>query len=249
MDINFEIASTLSSLSTIRHGFFTRHGGVSSGAMFSLNCGARPEDQVASVEENRRRAQAALDVEHSVLMLPRLAHGDNVLVVNSPSDWQPLRHVFADAVIGTTKDITIGITYADCLPILLAAEDESIIAAVHAGWRGVQCGIIYTAIAHMRNLGAVKSINAAVGPSISQHGFLVTSDVLALFQRQWPDFVETCDQGGKVSLTGIALKQLADVGVSAEKVGGYTDLDATKYFSHRREKGITGRHIALIAKT
>jgi YfiH family protein len=224
-----------------------RHGGVSSGKMFSLNCGERPEDHVDLVEENRRRAMGALGVEQSVLMIPRLAHGDNVLVINTPSKWPQIRHVFADGIICTAQNAVLGITYADCLPILLATDDQSIVAAVHAGWRGVRSGVIYAAIKHMRKLCGCSTIYAAIGPTISQSGFLVTGDVFAYFQQTWPIFVRDHGEGGLVDLTSIAIKQLADVGVSAEKVGGFTDLDERNYFSHRRDQGISGRHIALIA--
>ncbi len=156
--VKFEESSLLGALPNISHGFFMRHGGVSEGSLSSLSCSLRPEDKSERCEENQRRAMTALNIAHYQLMIPRLSHSNNVLHVERNCDWHALRHLGADAIITTDTNVALGITYADCLPILVAASDQSALAAIHAGWRGIHAGVIAAAIMRMRAITGAKEI-------------------------------------------------------------------------------------------
>jgi YfiH family protein len=248
MTIAIEQADSLQSIPGVVHGFFERHGGVSQGYFASLNCSLMLEGETkSSVLENRRRAMAYLHLENHRLMVPHLAHGINALIVSDKTDIERLATMPADAVITTRTDIALGITYADCLPILVASRDGSVIAAIHGGWRGIKDQVIASTLQWIEKLHGPMDLVSAIGPAISQSGFLVKDEVFDFFSTHWPDFV-IGEGSGRIDLTGIATAQLRKAGVSVcEKVGGYTDQNPDKYFSHRRDKGLCGRHLALIA--
>ncbi len=249
MAIKFETATNLLALPELCHGFFKRDGGVSTGSLASLNCVVRLHETEAAVMENRRRVLSTLGIEDYVLAIPQLDHGNSSIIIDEKTIWDDVCHQKADAVITTQSNVALAITYADCLPILVSSHDGLVIAAIHAGWRGMASGVIGRTIERVREVYRARDLVAAVGPAISPRGFVVTDNVFTYFQQVWPDFVEGSGQRGNVDLTGIAERQLRDAGVLfIEKVGGYTDLDSDAYFSHRRECGETGRHIALVAK-
>lgn len=250
MNINFECALSLNKIPGVVHGFFTRHGGASTGALSSLNCCfLRAGESHANVEKNRARAMTSLGLNGFKLVVPNLAHASNSLLIDDNSDFSAIGNFKADAVITSKSGIALGITYADCLPILVSSEDGDVVGAIHAGWRGIKCNVIKRTIDVIRKNYGPKLLMAAVGPAISQIGFSVTDEVLDFFLEQWPSHVQRDDQYGKVDLTGIAMSQLHEAGINQiEKVGGFTDLRPECYFSHRRDKGKTGRHIAIIAK-
>jgi len=245
----FEISENLKSVTGVVHGFFTKHGGVSSGALSSLNCSLRVGDIPSNVKENRNRALRALDLEGCRLLIPNLSHSDQVMVVSEEDHPQHVAEQSADALITTANGVALAVTYADCLPIMLASADGLCIAAIHAGWRGIRQDIITKTIEKMQASFGPCEIMAAIGPAISSEGFLVTGDVLESFSAIWPDYVIKNDHGFGVDLVSIAYQQLKDCGVNhIDKVGGLTDLNPEDYFSHRRDRGQTGRHLAVIAK-
>lgn len=236
-------------VSHITHGFFTRDGGVSATPYASLNCGFSVKDQPTHVQKNRERVLASLGLSTYALVVPSLAHGDHAIIVDDDTDLEGISLIKADAVITTRSRIVIGVTYADCLPVLLVDEAGEIVAVIHAGWRGVVANIIGKTIATMSRLITPKNLMCAIGPAISCRGFEVSNETIDQFLQLAPQFVHEQNRRYFVDLVAIATKQVRDTGVnSIEKVGGFTDLDETRYFSHRRDQGHTGRHLALIAK-
>lgn len=222
---------------------------MSMGALSSLNCAVRLSDTHDVVEENRRRVLASLGLGHCCLVVPKLAHGNQTIIVGHHDEDPAEKQRDADAVITASAGVALGITYADCLPILVSAIDQSVIAAIHAGWRGIQNGVIASTITRMREEFATSELVAGVGPAISPTGFVVTDAVLRSFLERWPDFTQGDGDQGTVDLTGICLQQLRNLDVRVDKVGGFTDLDPARYYSHRRDRGNTGRHLAVIVKT
>lgn len=245
----FETALLLREVPGVAHGFFSRDGGVSSGPYASLNCSTKLDDDVNNVKENRNRVLNALGLRGHKLMLPNLVHGNNVAVLDDDHDEENTSAIDADAVITSMRDHALAITFADCLPILVSSVDGQYIAAIHAGWRGLKSGVIRSLVdAIVSRCGNVPLV-AAIGPCISEEGFTVTGDVKDYFLARWPEFITTRNDLCHVNLQAIARKQLEACQIShISCVGGFTDRDR-KYFSHRREKGQTGRQIAIIAKT
>jgi polyphenol oxidase len=248
--IQFETSPQLLNLPYGTHGFFKRTGGESSGELTSLNCSFKVNDDVEKVIENRRRCMVSLGLYNAKLLVPNIIHGDRCLAVNEYSDIEATAHQEADALITTSYDVALGVTYADCLPVLLASIDGEVIAAIHAGWRGIRNEVIKKTVATMKGSYKVGECIAAIGPHISPEAFIVTDEALDFFMTAWPQFVVRKGLSGKVDLRGIAVHQLKDCGIiHTDCVGTFTDLDQSSYFSHRRDGGKTGRHIAIIAKT
>src|SRR5579863_10732356 len=155
-------AATLT-LSGFRHGFFTRQGGVSAGIYASLNAGIGSHDAAANVTENRARMAASLGVQSDRLLTAYQIHSPDVVVADTP--WPPDARPRADAIVTRTPGLAIGVSTADCGPILLAEPVARVIGAAHAGWRGALGGIVEATVAAMKDLGArPEQTLAVVGP-------------------------------------------------------------------------------------
>ncbi len=179
-------ADQLKSLPGIRHGFFTREGGVSTGMYASRNCGLGSKDDRAAVLENRARSAADLGVETTRLITPRQAHTATVAVAAEP--WPSDAPPEADAIVTCTRGLAVGVLAADCAPVLFADAEAGVVGAAHAGWRGALGGILDATVAAMAALGAQQErIRAAVGPSISADVYEVGEDFKASFLAQAPD--------------------------------------------------------------
>ena len=146
-----KVEATSLTLTGIRHAFFTRAGGVSGGLYASLNGGVGSQDDAGSVEENRARMAAALGVEPRRLLTAYQSHSPNVVVAQVP--WTTENRPQADAIVTRMRALAIGITTADCGPVLFAEPRAGVIGAAHAGWRGALTGVIEATIAAMEQLG------------------------------------------------------------------------------------------------
>src|SRR3546814_648047 len=133
-------ADVLECLPGVRHGFFKRTGGVSSGIYTSLNVGFGSDDAPENVAENRRRAMAALDLPAEALNTVHQEHG--CTVTRADACWPRERAPRADALVTNRPGIALGILTADCAPVLLADGEKGIIGAAHAGWRGALAGVL-----------------------------------------------------------------------------------------------------------
>ncbi len=170
----------LNRLEGIRHGFFTREGGVSEGLYTSLNCGLGSGDEPANVTENRGRAAAEIDVAAESLITCYQVHGTTVVEVERP--WSRDNLPRADAMVTATAGIALGILTADCAPVLFADPQARIIGAAHAGWRGAVSGVLGATVAAMQKLGAdAARIVAGIGPCIAQRSYEVGPEFPAPF--------------------------------------------------------------------
>ena len=168
-------APVLTDTTDIRHGFFTREGGVSGGLYQSLNCGFGSDDDPVNVAENRRRVCDTLDVAADALITPYQVHGTHVVAVDQP--WTYDTAPKADGLATSVPGIALGILTADCAPVLFADREAGVIGACHAGWRGALDGIIEATLATMDRLGAHRSnICAAIGPCIAQASYQVGAE-------------------------------------------------------------------------
>ena len=158
-------------LEAVPHGFLTREGGVSQGAVASLNCGLGSGDDTAAVAENRWRAADAV-LPGAPMVGPYQIHSATCLTVTEP--WADDARPEADALVTDRPGILLSILTADCAPVLLADAEAGVVGAAHAGWRGAIGGVTDTTIAAMLKLGAkVERIAAAIGPTIAQKNYEV----------------------------------------------------------------------------
>ena len=252
-------ARNLASLSGIRHGFFTRAGGVSTGLYASLNCGLGSNDDPNLVLENRRRIGRQLggnldEFGGGVVTLYQ-EHGTTAFEVLQPPARDALPH--ADAVVSVTPGLVVGVLTADCAPVLLADAEAGVVAAAHAGWRGAINGIVDSAIREMERLGARRErISAAVGPCIGQSAYEVGPEFEATFLARDPAssaFFNRKDEGARphFDLPGFVTKRLAEAGVgSIEDLSLCTSENESLFFSYRRKthrgEADYGRQISAI---
>jgi YfiH family protein len=170
----------LSALAGIRHGFFTRRGGVSNGIYASLNCGVGSADERGHVIENRARVTAELGVAADQLATPYQVHSPDVVVVDEV--WAVGEGPKADAVVTKRPGIAIGVGTADCGPVLFADAQAGVIGAAHAGWKGAFTGVLEATITAMEGLGARReNIVAVLGPTISKSAYEVGPEFRARF--------------------------------------------------------------------
>ena len=223
----------------IRHGFFTREGGVSAGVFASLNCGLHSGDEVANVEENRRRALAQLGLAEDRLVTCHQVHGAEVVMVRAP--WRHEDRPRADAMVTRVKGLALGILTADCVPVLFADEREGLIAAAHAGWRGALMGVIEATVAALMREGAVRDrLRAGIGPCIGFNSYEVGPEFPAPFLAQDPAnaaFFRAAPRPRHhlFDLGAYVRARLRAAGVKRiEAAGGDTAGESARFFSYRR---------------
>lgn len=226
-------------LSGVRHGFFTREGGVSKDIYASLNCGYGSNDDSECVRENRARVALRLGAEPEKLLTVYQVHSPDVAVVTDP--WTPDTAPQADAMVTAEPRIALGILTADCAPVIFADEKAHVIGAAHAGWKGAIGGVLEATVDAMIRLGAERSrIVAAIGPCISKDAYEVGSDFRNRFMEAdaansgW--FAPSVNDGHFMfDLPGYAQARLeaADIGTIAV-LGHCTYQDPKNFFSYRR---------------
>jgi hypothetical protein len=228
----------LAALPGVRHGFFTREGGVSAGIYASLNCGVGSNDRREHVFENRARVAAALATAPDKLATPYQIHSAEAVTVTEV--WSPGKAPKADAVVTDRPDIALGVGSADCGPTLFADAEARVIAAAHSGWRGALAGILESTVVAMQRLGARRErIVAVLGPTISQPNYEVGPELKQRFVDAEPAngrfFVPaTRPDHYLFDLPGFIVARLTGAGVAAQSIGLCTYADADRFFSYRR---------------
>ncbi len=224
--------------------FPTRAGGVSAPPYDSLNLGLSTEDEAAAVIENRRRLCGAVGFPLARLVVPGQVHDIVVREVGEAEagrGTQSPDDVIArtDALFTRASGLGLAVSYADCVPVVIAAADG--FATVHAGWRGMVDGIVGKAAAELARGG--RLVAAVVGPSIGPCCFTVGEDVRRRFAERYAGVV----RGDTVDLWECARQELEAAGVepAAVSVTGLCTSCDRRFFSHRRDRGLTGRHLAL----
>ena len=248
-------AASLGTLARIRHGFFTRGGGVSDGVYASLNGGVGSNDAPEKVAENRARMAAALGVAPDRLITAYQIHSPSVVVADEP--WTAENRPRADAIVTRTPKLAIGVSTADCAPLLLADAQAGVIGAAHAGWRGALTGVVEAAIAAMEKLGADRArIVAALGPAIRQPNYEVGPEFAARFLAADADnerFFAPSQRAGHAmfDLSGYIADRVQRAGVAKfEDLALCTFAEPERFFSYRRMTRLGesdyGRHINAI---
>ncbi len=222
----------------IRHGFFTREGGVSTGLYEGLNTGLGSNDDPAVVAENRRRVARAMGGTPDDLAGCYQIHSAITRVAEGP--WRGDRPE-GDAVVTRTPGVICSVLTADCAPILLADAEAGVVAAVHAGWKGALHGVVHSAVAAMGALGALpRRTVAVVGPCIAQASYEVGADYQEQFAHHDPGSERFFAAGAtedkrQFDLPGFVLWRLDQAGVGeADWTGNDTRADAARFYSNRR---------------
>ena len=247
----------LSGVSGLRHGFFTRRGGVSEGPFASLNCSLSGADDRERVRENQRRAMDALGLPAGALHGLRQVHGVSVAEVDA-AGWAEGDGPAADALVTRRPGVALGIVTGDCAPILLADAEAGVVGAAHAGWRGAAAGVLEGTVAAMERLGASRArVVAAVGPCIAQASYEVGPDLReAVLARDAADarfFVEgRREDRWQFDLAGYCAARLRALGLAAvEDAAADTLADEARFFSHRRRTlnggGPLGHQLSAVA--
>lgn len=246
----------LAALKNIRHAFFTREGGVSEGLYRSLNGGIGSNDNLASVQENRRRMSEAIGAEHLITCYQ--IHSADVVVANRA--WGRDDAARADGIVTKSKRLAVGASAADCGPLLFADAEAGIVAAAHAGWKGALGGIAEATIAKMEELGSRRRhIVAAIGPLIRQQSYEVGPEFVARFTAQDPGYAKFFAPSARAGhslfdLPGLIVSRLTDAGIGEiDDLGLDTYSDEQRFFSYRRsvhrKEPDYGRLIAAICLT
>lgn len=218
----------------------TREGGVGQPPFASFNLGDHVGDEVATVTANRARLRALLPAEP--LWLEQV-HG--IAVVDADhAEGRPM----ADAALARGAGRVCAVLTADCLPVLLCDDEGGVVAAAHAGWRGLAAGVLEATIARMDVPG--PRLSAWIGPGIGPEAFEVGAEVRAAFIDDDPGaataFVPSPAGRWMADLAALAERRLVRCGVSRIRVDGRsTHADATRWYSFRRD-GRTGRMASLI---
>lgn len=227
---------TADALAPLRHGFFTRKGGASSGIFHGLNCGPGSSDLSEVVAINRARVAAALQVDADHLLTITQTHSADVVTLSAPFADRPK----ADAMVTATPGLVLGVLTADCQPVLFADPKAQVIGAAHAGWRGARDGVLEATIAAMENLGANRAnISAVIGPTISQSAYEIGPEFIETFLAEDAAnarfFAKGAGDRFLFDLPAFGLHRLRAAGVGhAEWTRHCTYSDPGRFYSYRR---------------
>jgi YfiH family protein len=240
--------------SGIRHGYFTREGGVSDGIYRGLNVGLGSGDDREKVDENRRRIAGWFGLPVERLATVHQVHSPDVVMVDESYGSERPQ---ADAMVTATPGIALGVLAADCGPILFADAENRVIGAAHAGWKGALTGVLENTITAMTTLGARReTIVACLGPSISQANYEVGPEFVDRFVAYDADYRQyfrpsTRPGHAMFDLKGLTVDRLRAAGIKAESLELCTYPDTERFFSYRRTTHAGdpdyGRQISAIA--
>lgn len=239
-------------LHAVRHGFFTRKGGASSGVFAGLNCGFGSSDQQDIVAINRDRAAGALDLPAEQMVGVHQVHSADVVTVASAA---PILQK-ADGLVTNTPGIALSVLSADCGPVLFCDPFAGVIGAAHAGWKGALTGVLEQTVFAMEQLGALRAqITAVIGPAISQTNYEVGSEFRDRFLAVDPEYDQFFAPGfaGRFhfDLPGFGVMRLRNFGIGqAHWTQHCTYADPDRFYSYRRsvhlQEADYGRLIAAI---
>jgi len=241
----------------IRHAFFTRKGGVSTGIYAGLNVGFGSDDSHEHVVENRSRAMAALDLPANALRTLYQIHSANVVTLGAAAPFSDAV-LKADAMVTREAGVALGILTADCVPVLFADPRNGVIGAAHSGWKGAALGVLEATVAAMVEIGANHAdIVAAVGPAIAQESYEVGPEFPQSFLVKSPDnsgFFKPSKRSTHFmfDLTGFVLSSLQALNLASVDHVAYDTYDEPEqFYSYRRATHLGepdyGRGLSAIA--
>src|SRR5580700_5265871 len=245
----------LSAIPGLRHAFFSREGGVSGGIYAGLNGGLGSNDDPTHVAENRRRMAEAMGVAPTHFLSVYQVHSPDAVVAAGP--WPNASRPRADAIVTRTAGLAIGVTAADCGPILFVDPSARVIGAAHAGWKGALTGIVESTVEAMEKLGAERGgIVAAIGPLIRQHSYEVGREFVERFIEADAEnalfFIPAAREGHAMfDLAGLIRMRLENAGILVIDDIGVDTYSDQRFYSYRRSvhrnEPDYGRHVHAIA--
>jgi YfiH family protein len=240
---SFEIFSD-----AVSQAVFTRRGGVSPAPWASLNLGGSVGDDPAHVAENRARVFESMKRSPESIHDVWLVHSVDIIYADSPL---PLTAPSprADIIFTDNPAVTLFMRFGDCVPILLHDPVKKVIGIAHAGWLGTLRGVVDSAVRGMRERygSSPQNIAAGIGPSIGVDHYEVGAEVIAQFSEKYPQDTEQIFRGSHLDLWASNELQLRRAGVEQIQIAGVcTACHLEDWFSHRAEKGKTGRFGALM---
>lgn len=239
-------------LAGLSHAVFTRQGGTSPAPWDSLNVGGSVGDDLANVRANRIRSFDALGRDPASIHDVWLVHGTDVVHADSPRDltFKPPQ---ADIITTDNPRVTLFMRYADCVPLLFHDPKKGVVALAHAGWLGTVRGVGTATLEAMRARYGTdpRDVRAAIGPAIGPDHYEVGADVAeqvrAAFNSRAESLLEPRGDKFHLNLWQANRLQLESAGVTNIEVAEIcTACHLDDWFSHRAEKGKTGRFGALI---
>jgi YfiH family protein len=247
-------SDALLALPGIRHAFFTREGGVSTGLYAGLNGGVGSNDDHAAVLENRARMASAMGVAPDQLIGLYQIHSPDVIVVDGPFAERPK----GDAMVTRVSGLALGVSTADCGPLLFADAEARVVGAAHAGWKGALSGIIEETVAAMERLGARReAITAVLGPTIGQNAYEVGPEFIDRFTEDDDANAVFFKPSAKPGHALFNLPGFIARRAEASGIGRFADLslctyaDEARFYSYRRAthrgEADYGRLISAIA--
>ncbi|MCR5224787.1 MAG: peptidoglycan editing factor PgeF [Alphaproteobacteria bacterium] len=242
-----KIKSDIFSDAVVEHGFFGRVGGKSSGLYDSLNCSKFVGDDVNLVEKNLETVRRELNAEKLITL--NQVHGNTCVLADKSTDSD----IQADAFATNVSGVAIGILTADCAPVLLADENNHIIGAAHAGWRGAMRGVIQSTVREMIKLGAeANRIKAAIGPCIHKDSYEIGDDFKREFKGNGSCFA-LVNSKLHFDLPKYCKEILLGTGILPKNIDILeidTYANPENYFSYRfanqHTNGVCGRNISVI---
>jgi polyphenol oxidase len=248
-------SSLLSAIPGLRHAFFTSEGGVSKGVYTSLNGGLGSLDDAANVAENRKRMAKQMGVTPERFLNAWQIHSPDVVIADGP--WNGGERPKADALVTRTEGLAIGVTSADCGPVLFVDPAARVIGSAHAGWKGALSGVLESTIETMEKLGAERGgIVAAIGPLIRQHSYEVGGEFVERFleaDAEHARFFLPGEREGHAmfDLASFIRMRMENAGVLMIDDLGVDTYSDERCFSYRRsvhrKEADYGRHVHAIA--
>ncbi len=250
------LSSPLIAGESVRHAFFTRQGGVSTGVYASLNGGVGSNDEPLAVGVNRARMANYLAVEPAHLLVPFQIHSADVEIIDSP--WEAKDRPRCDGMVSNARGLALGVTGADCGIILFSDAQAQVIGAAHAGWKGALTGVIENTLARMEERGADRrNVSAVLGPTIAQSSYEVGAEFVARFAEADADHLRffapsVRDGHAMFDLPGFIAMRMERAGVGRfENLALDTYADDARFYSYRRsvhrKEPDYGRLVAAIA--
>ena len=238
---------------SIKQAVFTRHGGVSLAPWHSLNLGGSVGDDPAHVAENRVRVFQSMGCEPASIHDVWLVHGTSIVYADAPRPLdQPSAK--ADIIFTDNPNVSLFMRFGDCVPILFHDPNKHVIGIAHAGWMGTVRGVVQTAVEGMQSHYGCKpeDIVACIGPSIGVDHYEVGGDVISQFQEKYnkdaDQILQTRNGSTYLDLWTANAIQLRNAGVEQIQISRLcTACHLDDWFSHRAEKGKTGRFGAIMA--
>lgn len=237
----------------IPHGFFTRQQGVTPRHLDRM-AAWRSDPKIK--KSNRTAVEEVLTfLAANTLALPKQVHGTRTWIAPARTAPPLIRGPEADAAISRSTETAVGIITADCVPILMASRDGSMVAAVHGGWRGLFDRIVEVVLQEIRRQAGLfpRDVIGVIGPSIGSCCYEVREDLAQKFQKRFPGYGQIVRQEESkvyLSLQEVARQQMMDAGMdetAVEEMGHCTGCGTDRFFSYRKEKGTNFRQISAIA--